>query len=67
MYNRYLLYITLFTKLLSNLSCLFELLNQKDLIQATFYFKFYLFEAMKKAGVPCVPGSDGELGDDEED
>ena len=26
--------------------------------------KVSAIEAMKKAGVPCVPGSDGELGDD---
>ena len=29
---------------------LFEIVNNKDLIQTTFYFKFYLFEALQKAG-----------------
>lgn len=29
---------------------LFEILNNQNLIEATYYFKFYLFEALKKAG-----------------
>ena len=29
-----------------------KILNEKDLLQATYYYRFYLFEAIKKVGAP---------------